>query len=187
MWRYAQSAGSGSLARVLVEQAAEARTADDLADRMAEPVFAQRCPQAKASVRSRLVVMLDVFAQDPQEMALASDKQPVQRLATCRSDPPFAHRVGTGRPVWGDRQAHAFGTEDLIKAGHELAVAIVDHQLELDVAELPAQVACLLDNPGCGRVLGAAGQEDAAGVQLDEYEYAKLLEPDRVNGVMPSP
>ena len=50
------------------------------------------------------------------------------------------------------------------------------------LAKLPAQVACLLGDPGRGRLLGATGQEDPSGRQLDEEEHEQLLEPDGVDG-----
>jgi hypothetical protein len=83
-----------------VQQAAETGEADDLAARLSELLPAQRCPQPKAPMQSRQVVVLDVLPQDMPEMALARDQQPVQRLATYgsiqRSQTAFACGACTG-------------------------------------------------------------------------------------------
>ncbi len=71
-----------------------------------------------------------------------------------------------------------------VEASHELAVAIVDQEPrpQVGLAEVPTQVACLLGDPGRGRLLGAAGQEDPARGQLDEEQHIQLLQPNGVDG-----
>jgi len=45
------------------------------------------------------VVVLDVLCQDRLHVALANDPQPVQALAADAGGPPFAPRIGIGRPA----------------------------------------------------------------------------------------
>ncbi len=52
---------SGCPARVFVQQAAEAGTADDFAVRLAKLLPAQRCAQPEAAMRSRQIVVVDVL------------------------------------------------------------------------------------------------------------------------------
>ncbi len=51
---------------------------DNFANGLARVVPAQRCPQPKAAMRPRQVVVLNALAQDLPEVALARDQQPVQ-------------------------------------------------------------------------------------------------------------
>ncbi len=127
--------------------------------------------------------MLNVLAQDLPEVAFAGDQQPVQGLATSGSDPAFTDGVRSGRPVGRGHHPDTLRTKDLVEADHELAVAIVDQELrpQIGLAELPTQVACLLGDPGRGRLLGAAGQEDPTRGQLDEEHHVQLLQPKAVD------
>ena len=75
------------------------RSTDNLANWLARVLPAQRCPQPKAPMQPRQVVVLNVLAQDPPEVAFAGDQQPVQGLTTCGSDPSFANGVRLRRPV----------------------------------------------------------------------------------------
>jgi hypothetical protein len=66
------------------------------------------------------------------------------------------------RADWSLDDLDAFVAEDFVEGGAEFAVAVVDRgscALE-DTGE--AEVACLLGDPGLGRVAGAASEVDAA-------------------------
>jgi len=91
---------------------------------------------------------------------------------------------GAGRSVWQPHDGHAFGAEDLIEAGGELGVSIVEEiaGLEGAVLQLPGQVAGLLLHPLTGGVGGDAGEMDLAAGDLDEEEDVEALEPDALEG-----
>jgi hypothetical protein len=76
-------------------------------------------------------------------MPLTRDRQPVQRLTTCGTDPALADGIRSRRPAGRDHHPDTLRTKDPVEAGHELAVPIVDQELrpEVALAELPAQVA----------------------------------------------
>jgi hypothetical protein len=72
--------------------------------------------------------------------------------------------------------------EDLVERGGELGVAIPEQELEREAAvlDLPGEVACLLHDPCAGRMVGAAGEVNAA-ADLDEEEDVELGQPDGVD------
>jgi hypothetical protein len=82
--------------------------------------------QRESSVRSLVVVVGRVDAEDPYEVAAAEDQQPVETLGA-----DSAHEtLGVGVCLWRpDRRLDdldAFAAEDLVEGGGELAVAVVD-------------------------------------------------------------
>ena len=87
-----------------------------------------------------------------------------------------------GRGVGHHRDT--IGPEDLIEGGDELAVAVPDEDLwlELTVRNAPGQVAGLLRDPVAVGVIGAAGQVHPAGGQLDEEEDVEAAEQDGIDG-----
>ena len=87
-------------------------------------------------------------------------------------------------PVGRGRHPDTLRPKDLVEAGHEFAVAIVDQERrpQVRLTQLPAQITCLLDDPGRGRPLGAAGQEHPARSQLDKEQRVWLLQPDGIDG-----
>jgi len=77
---------------------------------------------------------------------------------------------GAGRSVWQPHDGHAFGAEDLIEAGGEPGVSIVEEIAGLDGADLqlPGQVAGLLGHPVAGGVGGDAVGQHLGCVLADE-------------------
>jgi hypothetical protein len=76
----------------------------------------------------------------------------------------------------------AFAAEDLVEGGAELAVAVVDQEVHPLEQAGEAEVACLLRDPGPGRVGSAARQVEAAAAELDEEEHVVATERDRLDG-----
>jgi len=163
-----------------VDQAAEAIAADDLAGWLDGPASRQRRDQPERLVRPRGVVVIDVRAQDPLEVALADDEQPVQALPADCPHPAFRVGVRARRPERRAHDAHALRAEHTIERGGELGVAIAEEQLRFDapLLQLPDDVPGLLRHPGGGRLRGAARDEDAARVHFDEEEDVEGLQPD---------
>ena len=114
------------------------------------------------------------------KVASAEDEKVIEQLSTCCADEPFADGVGAGRSVWQTHDGHAFGAEDLVEAGGELGVSIVEEiaGLEDAVLQLPGQVAGLLGHPLAGGVGGDAGKMDLAAGELYKEEDVQALEPD---------
>src|SRR5262249_32783566 len=73
-------------------------------------------------------------------------------------------------------------SEDVVEAGAELAVAVVDQEPRLLEQAREAEVARLLGDPGAGRVGGAAGEVDAASAEFDEEEDVVAAQRDRLDG-----
>jgi hypothetical protein len=73
-------------------------------------------------------------------VAFAGNQQPVQGLTTCGSGLAFADGVRSRRPVGRGRHADTLGSKDLVEAGHELAVAIVDPELRPQIGLAESQL-----------------------------------------------
>jgi hypothetical protein len=72
--------------------------------------------------------MVDVLAKRRFEMTRREDQHPVQTLTADGPDEPLRNRVRLRRL---DRRAdhlHALGSQDLIKAGAELGIPVVDEE-----------------------------------------------------------
>ena len=117
-------------------------------------------------------------------MAGAEDEQVVQDLSTGGADEAFADRVRPRRSIGELQDFDTLGAEDLIEAGRELGVSIVEQVGGLDGAVLqhPGEVASLLDHPLPGGVGGDAREMDLAAMELDKEEDVKALEPDGLAG-----
>ncbi len=75
-------------------------------------------------VRTVLVVMLYVDAQDLLQMPTPDDQQPVQALGADRTDPAFRECVRLERPHRRAQHLDAFSGEDAVEAAAELRVAV---------------------------------------------------------------
>src|SRR5579871_2306108 len=97
----------------------------------------------------------------------------VQALPAGTAVPALCVAVRLGTAWRGPRNAQPFATEYPIKPRRELAIAIVEEDRHRQGAHLdvPAHLPGLLGEPGCGRVLGAAGEIDPTGAHLDEEEH----------------
>lgn len=100
----------------------------------------------------------------------------VSSIAAYEGDPILAHyNAAKVRRGWCGRSARrrplpvargsvcvdhvdAFAAEDIVEGGAELAVAVVDQEVHPLEQAGEAEVACLLGDPGPGRVGGAARQ-----------------------------
>src|SRR6266545_491691 len=114
--------------------------------------------------------MVDVDAQHAFEMAAVEDQQPVQTFGAHGSDEALRDRVRLWR---ANRRLHdpdAFAAEDLIEGAAVLAIAVADQEAHALLGEVEAEVACLLGDPGTGRVRRAAGEPDAPARVRDEEE-----------------
>ena len=67
-------------------------------DRLAGPIVDNFrvvwCALVEAAVRTVLVVVLDVLAQQLFELSVVPDERPVEELAPYGADPPFGIHVG---------------------------------------------------------------------------------------------
>jgi hypothetical protein len=72
----------------------------------------------------------------------------------------------------------------LIEGSGELGVAVAEQEpgSKLAILELPGQVPSLLDDPGAGRMVGAAGEVNAATADLDEEEDVEPGQPHGIDG-----
>ena len=90
--------------------------------------------------------------------------------------------VRLGRPRPGQNHPHAFAAEDLVEAGDELRVAVVDQELRVAERSREAQVACLLGNPPAVRMRIAASEVHAAALKLDEEEHVVAAQERGLDG-----
>src|SRR5215207_6169589 len=110
-----------------------------------------------------LVEMPDVCDEHVVEVAAAEDQQAVEALAPNAFDPAFSVRSRLRRPHRSLDHPDAFGAEDLVELGCELAVAVTDEKPRSDAfgAKLHQKVACLLGHPAAVRVGRDPGNVDA--------------------------
>ena len=71
------------------------------------------------------VVVADVGAKDPFEVALVHDQQVVEALVADRADKSLGVSVGIRSLKGRLEHSGAFGLEDFIEGGRELGVAIL--------------------------------------------------------------
>src|SRR6266571_5205415 len=90
-------------------------------------------------MRSLMVVVETVLAQDRLEMSLIDDKHPVEALSATTSDPALSMGVRPRRHEWGQNHSSAFRLEHGVGLGREFLVPIVDHNAHFDAffLELP--------------------------------------------------
>ena len=77
-----------------------------------------------------------------------------------------------------------WGSKNLIEAGGELRVSVMKEVAKSRclVFKSPAELACLLGNPGRSRMLCAAREVDAACAQFNEEEHVDRFEPQGFDG-----
>src|SRR5450759_4963702 len=110
--------------------------------------------ERERAVRPVPVVVTDVDAEDVVEVASVQDQNPVEAVATERSDPALGVGVSVRGPDGGGDDPDALAAKDGIEVEGELTVAVADEILEptLSVVELHHEVARLLRYPAAVRV-----------------------------------
>ena len=141
-------------------------------------------PEVDSPVRTLLVVVPDVVAEDPFEVTLAQNEHPVEAFRPHRPHP--ALRVGVG-PRGSDRcldHPDALRAEHLVEAGGELGITVPDEELDraTAVGEITDQVAGHLSDERTGRMVGDPEDVHLPGRQLDHEEHVELLERHGVHG-----
>jgi hypothetical protein len=167
-------------ALVFVDESAEAIAAADFADRGIRLTAGNWRAQLERAMWAHRVVVLDVRAQDPFQVALAEDEQPVQAFAPNRPDPALGMGPGAGCLERRADDTHALGAEHLVEGSRELGVAVPDQQRRacVRVVGSPAELAGLLGHPRGARMRGAAGDEDTARVDLEDEQHVHSPQPD---------
>ena len=79
-------------------------------------------------MRPLSVVVIDIGAQHPAEVALTPDQQPVEAFRSHGPDPALGDRVGSRRSDRRLDDLDAFGREDLVEGSGELAISVVDEE-----------------------------------------------------------
>jgi hypothetical protein len=169
-------------APILVDQSVEALPTHDHA--RANGVQWLRRVEVERKMRSLAVVMLDVLAKNRLQMALAEDDQLVQSFVAQGLDHPFAVGVGSRTPVGREGDPGTFAGENLIELVDELGVPIMDGQPDgsLELVQLPAQVPCLLSDPGGVGMGGAICVQNAPTGDLHEDQHVESLKQHSVDG-----
>ncbi len=109
-------------------------------------------------VRTVVVVVVDVDAQDPLELARADDQDPVEAPAPDGANQALGVGVRLGRPYRRLDDHDRLTAEDLLQRTAELGVAIVDQKARRRgwLGERPREPARLLRDPACARIGGGA-------------------------------
>lgn len=81
-------------------------------------------------MRSLAVVVREVLSQHCLKVMLADDHQPIQRFVPESLDYPLAMGVRARSSIWGENDLPAFGPEHLVEIVDELAVPVVDEELD---------------------------------------------------------
>jgi hypothetical protein len=144
----------------------------------------ERRAVVERAVRSVLVVVADVGADDLFELAPAEDQDPVEAFAAQASHPALGMRLRLWRSHRRLDHTDAIGTEHFVEAARELAVAVTHEEPHrpLLLGEGQYKVACLLRHPALVRIRGHAAEMDAAVRELDEKEHVQAPQPDGVDG-----
>jgi transposase InsO family protein len=133
-------------------------------------------------MRPLRVVVVDVDAEHPLEVASVEDQQPVETLGADGSDEALRDGVRLRRPHRRLQDPDALAAEDFIERFGVLAVAVADQDADALVGQVEAEVARLLGHPGAGWVGRAAGQPDAAARMGDEEEGVVAAQEHALNG-----
>ena len=179
------SVGSGG-AGVFVDQAAESVSSLDSAllwwcYELEGWLLGSGWLEFEAAVRPVGVVVVDVDVEDVLEVSAAADQDPVEALASDGPDAALGVGVGPRRPDGRADDPDSFAVEDLVEGARELAVAVTDQVADGcgSFAQCPGEVARLLGYPRAVWVGGAAGEVQAAAVELDEEEHVEPAKRDR--------
>lgn len=145
---------------------------------------AQWWRKVQGAMRPDGVVVLDVDAQDPLQVAGAGDEEPVEALGADGADPALGVRVRPRRPGRGLQDADAGVGEHGVERGGELGVSVPDQVAELVgvVAEVEQEVAGGLGRPRLGRMRSDAQDVHAAAVDLEHEEHVQAGEGDGLDG-----
>ena len=135
-------------------------------------------------MRPVLVVVPDVVDDEAFELAAVPDDGVIEEFSTDRADTSFSERVRYWGPGRSLEDLEAFGSEDLVEGGDELAGSVADQRAgtgEL-VGVFGEQVAGGLGGPGAGRVRGETGEDHLARLDLDEEEDVVAAKAGGVDG-----
>jgi hypothetical protein len=137
------------------------------------------CCVLQGAVGTVLVEMRRVLGQYVFEVVPVEDQYSVEQLAADGADPAFGDRVRSRRLHQCAQDADAFAGEHGIEDVGELAVVILDQELESGhaLAEVHQQIPRLLSNPGSARI-GRDSQKmhAAAGVLHEEQDIQPLTQ-----------
>ena len=125
-------------------------------------------------VRASVVVMTHPCGQDRSQVRLRQRYQPVQALASNRSDHPFADRIGLRAVRRRLQHGQAEIRDRFVQASREDAVPVVD-QVPIGVVEsndLPQ----LLQGPCRTRVRRDVDAHQSAAAVLDDHEHVEQSE-----------
>src|SRR5262245_30223709 len=107
----------------------------------------------------------------------SQSRRPVRTVRTKRS--AWALACGARLGVW--IHLDLFAGEDFLEGGAEFAVAVVDQEPRPREDTGEAEVACLLADPGPGRVARATSEVDAAAAKLDEQQHGVAAKRNRLD------
>ena len=91
-------------------------------------------------------------------------------------------KVETNRPVLVGLRRLVRRSRSQVKSCCESAWVTAKAKRRRPLLQRPGELACLLGNPGAGRVGGAAGEVNAAAAELDEEEHVVTAERERLDG-----
>jgi hypothetical protein len=128
--------------------------------------------------------MAHVPVKNNSGVSLVVDQQPVGALGADAAHEPFRIAVrlrNTGRDL---HNVDAFGGEDGVESGGELAVPVADQEVEGAglITEVHQQVAGGLSCPGVCGVSGHAEEMDPAGADLHDEQDLQAAQGDGVEG-----
>src|SRR5258708_26355765 len=134
-------------------------------------------------MRTRSVVIGDVFVENLAEMGFAEDKEFVQTLMPNCPHPSLSIRVGVWRTKRCANDVSMGGLENRIEGGHELGVSVMDQEMDagLTVFQLPNHLAGLLSDSRGVRMGRAASQIHAPRLKLDKEQHIYGLQEERVD------
>jgi hypothetical protein len=110
-------------------------------------------------------------------MPLIQNQQVVKAFLTNWTHPTFSDSIGSRRSKRRPYNVDAFWDEDLIEAGREFAVPVMNEETHryARLIRLPDEMTRLLSNPSRIGVCGATGEMDAQWALFDKEEDIQRL------------
>jgi len=137
-----------------------------------------RCSEGQGSVRPVAVVVVDEDVEEPLEVLLVQDQQPVETLRANGAHEPFRHPV---RPRGAKRRANdlnPLASEHPVKVVGEFLVPVANEEAEgvRRCRQCPRQLPRLLGDPRRARIRRTSRDMHAAAAQFDEEEDVQPLQ-----------
>jgi hypothetical protein len=144
-------------------------------------------PQGRERQRSMWsvpIVVIHEHPDDPLEVLLVQNQQPVERVRTGGAHEPLGNPIGLWRAKRRTNDLNPVASEHVVTTVGEFLIPNANQKPHRfgAVRQRPRQVTSLLDNPWRGRIRGAPGHVHPTAAQVDDEGDVEPLQSDRLDG-----